>query len=165
MINKNSIELDLEKDLDGGRVDLIVTEIFDDGLLGEGCLHTLYNALYVQKLVRSSVSNWGIQATNANHALLQSASALITQSARIFICAVESPRLRRSSRFSNELNVEARCLNNSERFENEFESSELNFEPYTSENLNYFDDIECLTQPEEIVEFRIRFDDEKFLEK
>lgn len=155
VINKNSNELDLDDDLDRTRVDLIVTEIFDDGLLGEGCLNTLYNALYVNKLVRTS-------------------SALLTQSARVFICAVESARLRRSSRYyssgvemsaTTPVTVEARCLNNSERFEAEFDSSELNFEPYTSENLNFYDDVECLTQPEEIVEFRIRFDDEKFLEK
>ena len=150
------MELDLEKDLDGTRMDLIVTEIFDDGLLGEGCLHTLYNALYVQKLVRSAAAQ-------------PASSSLIAQSARVFICAIESPRLRRSSSYSyssSRVSVEARCLNNSERFENEFDTADsLNFEPYTSENLNYFDDIECLTQPEEIAEFRIRFDDEKFLEK
>lgn len=131
-----------------------MTEIFDDGLLGEGCLHTIYNALYGNILVRSS----------------SNVSSLVTQSARIFICAVESARLRRSSRYSAKFGsdsqvVEARCLNNSQRFESEFDSSELNFEPYTSENLNFLDDIECLTQAEEIVEFRIRFDDEKLLEK
>lgn len=150
VINKNSNDLDLKEDLDGAKMDLIVTEIFDDGLLGEGCLYTIYNVLYKQKFLRPEISQL---------------SGLITQSARIFICGVESKRLRKSSRYSNEIGVKVRCLNNSERFEKDFDTSELNFEPYTSENLNYFDDLESLSQPEEIAEFRIGFDDEKLLER
>lgn len=150
VINKNSNDLDLKEDLDGAKIDLIVTEIFDDGLLGEGCLYTIYNVLYKQKFLRPEISQL---------------SGLITQSARIFICGVESKRLRKSSRYSSEIGIKVRCLNNSERFEKDFDTSELNFEPYTSENLNYLDDLESLSQPEEIAEFRIGFDDEKLLER
>ena len=47
VINKHSN--DLRK-----KTDLIITEIFDDGLLGENCLDTFYNALVVNKLVDGS---------------------------------------------------------------------------------------------------------------
>ena len=32
-------------------IDFIVTEIFDDGLLGENCLDSFYHAIIVNKLV------------------------------------------------------------------------------------------------------------------
>jgi predicted RNA methylase len=47
VINKHSN--DLRK-----KTDLVITEIFDDGLLGENCLDTFYNALVVNKLVDDS---------------------------------------------------------------------------------------------------------------
>ena len=49
LINKESSEMSSS---DLGQVDLIVTEIFDDGLLGEHCMPTLYDALVVKKWLR-----------------------------------------------------------------------------------------------------------------
>lgn len=156
ILNKHSNDLDPIEDFDGAKIDLIVSEIFDDGLLGEGCLDTFYNALFVNKLIRYDPTQLAY-------------SRVIAQSAKVFICAVQSAKLRSCNRFvaefGNNFKILARCLDNSERFELDFNNPILNFEPYTTENLNNLDDIEYLSQPIEIAEFQVRFDDEKMLER
>ena len=44
VINKRSTELDLEKDLQGNRINLIIAEVFDTELIGEGALRTFSEA-------------------------------------------------------------------------------------------------------------------------
>ena len=44
VIDKRSTELDLEKDLQGDRINMIVAEVFDTELIGEGALRTFYEA-------------------------------------------------------------------------------------------------------------------------
>ena len=71
---------DLRRNEEIPPVDLLVTEIFDDGLLGEGCLNTLYSLLYEK-------------------ALLSNSAKLIPQSARIYLAAIECDLLRNSNHF------------------------------------------------------------------
>lgn len=51
LINKHSNDLKRLIDFKQSYIDFIVTEIFDDGLLGENCLDSFYNAIVVNKLV------------------------------------------------------------------------------------------------------------------
>ncbi|CAF4484864.1 unnamed protein product, partial [Rotaria magnacalcarata] len=44
VIDKRSTELDLEKDLQGDRINIIVAEVFDTELIGEGGLRTFSEA-------------------------------------------------------------------------------------------------------------------------
>ena len=126
-LNKHSNDLKMNEDLP--QVDLIVTEIFDDGLLGEGCLNTFYNILCVQNLL------------NCEKRLT---SRIIPQSASIYLVPIECAYLRSSNYFQKEfqsnekiIRINAQCLDNSFKFEKYFEQNlPLNYEPYTTENLN-----------------------------
>ena len=51
VINKHSNNLNRAIDFKQSYVDFIVTEIFDDGLLGENCLDSFYHAIVVNRLV------------------------------------------------------------------------------------------------------------------
>ena len=62
--------------------------------------------------------------------------------------------------------INAFCLDNSENFENSERENEpsLGYEPYTTENLNQID-FKLLSEPVELEEFFLRFDDRSMLEK
>jgi predicted RNA methylase len=154
IFNKHSN--DLKKNEDLPVVDMIVTEIFDDGLLGEGCLDTFYNLLF-EKSILSVDRTLGV-------------SRIVPQSAKIYIAAVECEFLRKSNyyhgkfRFNNQkIEVKATCLDNSEKFE-KHPDSVLNYEPYTTDNLNQVD-FQFLSEPLELKDLFIKFDDRFMLEK
>jgi predicted RNA methylase len=155
LFNKHSS--DLKKNEDLPVIDLIVTEIFDDGLLGEGCLNTFHNLLFEKSVLNSDRLSLGL-------------SRIIPQSARIYIAAIECEFLHTSNHFRHSfrvyndvIEVRASCLDNSEKFE-KHPNSELNYEPYTTDNLNQVE-FSYLTEPVEVRDLFIRFDDRVMLEK
>jgi hypothetical protein len=155
IFNKHSSDLKKNEDLPA-TIDMIVTEIFDDGLLGEGCLYTFYNLLFEKNILITDRS-LGV-------------SRIVPQSAKIYIAAVECEFLRKSNffceefRFKNQtIDVKAVCLDNSEKFE-KFPDSNLNYEPYTTDNLNQVD-FRFLSEPLELSDLFIKFDDKFMLEK
>lgn len=75
VIGKRSTELDLEKDLQGSRINMIVAEVFDTELIGEGALRTFSEAC--QHL---TIDNENLR--------------IIPARANIFIQLVESSKLR-----------------------------------------------------------------------
>lgn len=54
LLNEHSNNLTKSKSFNNESINLIVTEIFDDGLLGENALDTFYNALVVNNLMDKS---------------------------------------------------------------------------------------------------------------
>ena len=155
-LNKHSNSISIQGDLENKPVDLIVTEIFDDGLLGEDCLNTLYNALVVNKLLGDEAKLKNIKTCK-----------IVPQSARVFICAIECEHIRRSTKFTKDFGskkVTVTCLDNSFKFENYEHTAEFNYEPYTTEKLKTIE-FKSLTEPVELSEFELRFDDVELLEK
>ncbi|CAF0874126.1 unnamed protein product [Brachionus calyciflorus] len=159
ILKKHSNDLVALEDLNGCKIDFIITEIFDDGLLGEGCLSSFYNALCVNKLL-AETEMFGFSSPSYNK--------IIPQSSKIYLCAIQSEYLRLSNKFcykNENISINAHCLDNTYNFELYTDSdSDLNFEPYSTENLNSIE-FEYLTNPIEITEFSINFEDRKFLEK
>ena len=123
-------------------------------LIGEGCLDTFYNALVVNKLTDITTK-------------------IIPQSAKVFLCAIESEYLRRTAKFTETYKsgdkpkiVNAVCLENACEFEKSFigGESDFAFEPYTTENLkniNYVQLTDCI----QLDEFNLDFADTNNLEK
>ena len=146
LINKHSNDLSIQEDLNNAQVDLIVTEIFDDGLLGEKCLDTFYQALYVNKIIKED-SNRHFN--------------IIPKYARLYICAIESERIRKSNFFKlshESQTIKVLSFADCEKFSLKYDQ----FEPYTTENLNKID-FKKLTEPVELDKFRIEFDNYELL--
>ena len=152
VLNKHSNDLSRKDDFANKSIQLIITEIFDDGLLGEGCLDTFYNALVENDLM----ANRPIQ--------------VIPRAAKIYLCAIECDHLRESNRYigvfkeTSEFNtIKATCLDNAFKFSND-SSSEFNYEPYTTESMQNIP-FKQMVNIVELDEFNINFDDKSFLEK
>ena len=135
LINKHSKDLSIQNDFNGRQVDVIVTEIFDDGLLGEDCLETFYDALFKTKIIKPSSTH---QRFN-----------IIPKYACIHICAIESKTIRNMSYFNiKHGNHDIKVISNAD--------------PYTTENINKVQ-FKLLTEPIEIDKFKIEFDDFELL--
>lgn len=140
VIKKHSNDLIHEEDLQSTGIDIIFTEIFDDGLLGEGCLDTFYNLFVERKLT----------------------AKLIPESARVYVAGVESEFLRSGNYFTYSNNkIKVSCMDNSSKFK---ANNDESYEPYTTENLNQID-FKFLTKPMDMSEFRIRFNDVNLLKR
>lgn len=147
ILNKHSNDLSKKDDLGDQMIDLIVTEIFDDCLLGENCLDTFYHAVSCNKLLKT-----GGQV-----------SRVIPQSAKIYLAAIECDYLKKSNRFTyahKNGTFEINCMDSSKLFK----KNESLFEPYTTENLNKLD-FKLICDPVELDDIRIEFDNLSFLEK
>ena len=135
LINKHSNNLSIQNDLNGKQVDVIVTEIFDDGLLGEKCLETFYEALYKNKIIKESP--------------IDQRFSIIPKYARVHICAIECEAIRNTSYFHfKHGDLSIHVISKSE--------------PYTTENLNKLD-FKLLSEPIEIDKFKIEFDNFELL--
>jgi predicted RNA methylase len=135
LINKHSYDLSIQNDFNGRQIDVIVAEIFDDGLLGENCLETFYDALYKNKIIKPSSNN---QRFN-----------IIPKYACIHICAIESKAIRNMSFFNfKHGNHDIKVLSKAD--------------PYTTENINKIQ-FKLLTEPIEIDKFKIEFDNFELL--
>ena len=154
ILNKHSNDLDIAEDFDNQPIQLVITEIFDDGLLGEGCLDTFYNALVVNKLINRKTSVVPISAT-------------------IYLCGLESEYLRKMTKFSEVFSygdkfkiVNGFCLENSMEFANNLAKDNIEFlyEPYTTENIRTIP-FSQLTNRIKLEELSIKFNDPIFLEK
>lgn len=148
VMNKHSNDLRIE-DLGNSPIDLIITEIFDDCLLGENCLDTFYHAWNVNRLVNTN---------DIGH------SQIIPKSAKVYLAAIESSEIRKSNMFrytSPLMNINFKCLDNVELF-SKYQMME-NAEPYTTEDLNSID-FKFLTDPIELNELQIEFDNLEMLE-
>ena len=154
IVNKHSNDLNIVDDFDNQPIQIVVTEIFDDGLLGEGCLDTFYNALVVNKLINRQTS-------------------VVPHSASLYLCGIESEYLRKMTTFSEVFThgdefkiVNGRCLDNAKEFMKNLtkEYFEFNYEPYTSENIQNIQ-FSQLTDCIKLEEFNIKFTDPEFLEK
>jgi hypothetical protein len=88
IIEKHSNSLKLKDDFKSMPVDLIITEIFDDGLLGERSLDTFYNAIVV------------------NHLQEEERCLIIPKNAKIFICPFESKEIRQSTFYERKFKKE-----------------------------------------------------------
>ena len=146
VLNKHSNELSTKHDFDSQQIDLIVTEIFDDCLLGEHCLDTFYNALVVNRLLR-----------------MDDTCRIIPKRAKVFLGVIEAPRLRQSNYFNKEYKSNICrfiCSDNSAQFE----ESDGNHEPYTTEDLSR-SEFKFLCEPIELSECRVEFGNIEFLEK
>jgi type II protein arginine methyltransferase len=154
VLNKHSSDLKKNEDI-LTPIDLIVTEIFDDGLLGEGCLKTFYDLFYEQKLLN----------VNDNS---QKKSKIIPQSACVYLAPIESEFLRKSNYFEEKFGnviIRANCLDNSLKFDQHFDDENSSiYEPYTTENMNQII-FRFLSDPIRLDDFNIRFDEKNLLEK
>lgn len=150
VINKHSNDLKIE-DLGNSSIDLIITEIFDDCLLGENCLDTFYHALSVNGLVNKNSD---------------SECQIIPKSAKIYLAAIESKDIRNSSvsQYKNNTGTSTkiifRSIDNAKAFKKKYIR---NAEPYTTEDLNSVD-FKFLTDPIELNELQIEFNNLEMLE-
>ncbi len=147
IINKHSKDLSKKDDLGDQMIDLIVTEIFDDCLLGENCLETMYHAICCTKLLKSSGK----------------VSRVIPQSAKVYLSAIECDYLKKSNSFKyihENGSFVINCMDSAHLFK----KNENFFEPYTTENLNKLE-FQLICDPVELDDIRIEFDNLNFLEK
>jgi len=149
ILSKHSDDLS-KHDFSNKSAQLVITEIFDDGLLGEGCLDTFYNALVVNKLIDTQTS-------------------VIPHSARIYVCGIESEHLRKMTSYNEVFkfkSVKAFCLDNAREFSSNSTKAEFEFayEPYTTENIQNIE-FSLLTDCIQLDELYINFTDPIFLEK
>jgi predicted RNA methylase len=166
IINKHTNDIVLSEDLENSEIDLVITEIFDDGLLGEGSLSTFFNLLHVKSLFK-----------NESLPTRQLKEKLIPQYGRLFICAIESSQLRKASVFNKKIqskrnkdiyNININSLDDSTMFsanyQNQKDMKSIDFDPYTSENMRQID-YRQLSERVELKEFEIRFYDENQLKE
>lgn len=148
MIHKNSKDLTIPEDIPN-RVSLVVTEIFDAGLIGEQTLSTIHHA-------------WKHLLQNCETDVKP---RLLPSGATVFVCAVESESIRKQNRFLypglphlDLSDVDIVCQTGMSA------ETEEEFEPYTSERLSHLrSGYKFLTAP---VEFqRINFNDPEALEE
>lgn len=158
-IKKHSNDIKIADDLNGNKIDFIITEIFDDGLLGEGCISSFYHALCLNKLIDEFQAS---SFSSLHH------FKIVPCSSKVYISAIQSDYLRLSNKFvfkSESVNIGAYCLDNSFNFDSyNHTNSDINFEPYYTEDLNKIS-FQYLTNPIEITELAFNFEDKKFLER
>lgn len=161
LINKHSNDLNVDVDFDSSQVNIIITEIFDDCLLGECCLNTFYEAIYKNKLIKKFLDN-------------ETRFLIVPKYARLYICAIESNEIRKQNYYSYKYNnkeIKVLSFSDCEKFQfmkqvngcsNDEDCVNMLFEPYTTENLRSFD-YKLLTEQTEVDNLSIEFDNYNFL--
>lgn len=137
-----------EEDLSLSKVDFIITEIFDDGLLGEHSLQTLYDFVVVKDFITKKENIFDI----------------IPKYAKIIIFGIECESIRSSSIASlklDSLNMKVLSNDDHDAFLRNKNSS-IKFEPYTTEDLNSLD-FNILTEIRYLNDFCVKFNDIEFL--
>lgn len=108
IINKNSHLIKLRTDI-SHKADLIITEIFDCGLIGEGCLKTL---------------------SHARKNLLKPGGLILPKKAKILATAIELPKIRKKYMIANKIS-DFDLSNFNEYFRNQGEAIKItNFGKY-----------------------------------